>query len=67
MAARQFTAHIDLGDHLATRDLVKALNGLLRWPDNLRHAVVLRAADVAANWDAWRSAISKVYRYDYPF
>ena len=40
VAAQQFTAHIDLNGSWQPADLIKALNGILRWPDNQRHAVV---------------------------
>ena len=63
VAAKQFTAHVDFNNQWDPAALVKALNGLLRWPDNLRHASLLRAAEVETNWDAWRSSTSKTYAY----
>jgi tRNA pseudouridine38-40 synthase len=63
VAAKAFTVHIDLDAIWAPADLVKALNGLLRWPNHKRHAVALSAATVHVPWDAWRSAESKVYDY----
>lgn len=63
VAASCFTVHCDLNQNWSPTKLVQALNGLLRWPDHQRHASCLAAAAVAADWDAWRSARSKTYRY----